>query len=444
MVKKKDQNQIEVEEQNVTPDGPRDSVKETGLLDAVWNFLSSMKLGIILLLVMAIASIIGTIWVPKDQFGREDFVAFYNSPLFRLLMGLLALNLLVCSLNRWKVIVNTLKGPKSDVSVNFIRNLKSAQSIKVASAPSAVGESVKGLLKKKGYRIFESAEGDTVKISSDRGHLGILGPYITHLSFIIMIVAIVIKFSGLSGWEGTLAGMEGQTYNLNQLMNVEGKLDPQDNFEIRIDDFRTEYRPDGSVKQWNTDVTVIDKVKNYPFNIFVNQPLVHKGIKFYQSSYGYQFTGKFAGTEGAEQQFTVGMNEYVQPPGTNITYIPFQYNELKKSVRVAIYSGQQFVKEVDIDENKPFEYEKAKVTFGPTEAYTVLTVKKDPGVPIMGLASLLLTAGIIMSFILRQRRIWAVVTPDKDGSVVQIGGQSAKDKHGVDTDVDEIVSELKV
>lgn len=444
MVKKKNQNEIEVEEQNVSPGGPKDSVKETSLIDAVWGFLSSMKLGIILLLVMAISSIIGTIWVPKDQFGREDFVAFYNSPLFRLLMGLLALNLLVCSLNRWKVIVNTLKGPKSDVSLNFIKSLKTAQSIKIASDPSAVGEAVKGLLKKKGYRVFGSTDGDTVKISSDKGHLGILGPYITHLSFIIMIVAIVIKFSGLSGWEGTLAGMEGQTYNLSQLADVQGKIDPQDNFEVRIDDFRTEYRPDGSVKQWMTDVTVIDKDKTYPFNIFVNQPLVHKGIKFYQSSYGYQFTGKFAGTDGAEQQFAVGMQEYVQPPGTNITYIPFQYDELNKKVRVAIYSGQQFVKEIDLEENKPFEYEKAKVTFGPTQGYTVLSVKKDPGVPIMGLASLLLTLGIIMSFILRQRRIWAIVTPDKEGSLVQIGGQSAKDKLGVDTDVEEIASELKV
>lgn len=444
MVKKKNENEIEVEEQNVSPGEPQDSVKENGLIEAVWKFLSSMKLGIILLLVMAISSIIGTIWVPKDQFGREDFVAFYNHPAFRLLMGLLALNLLVCSLNRWKAVVNTLKGPKSDVSVNFIKNLKTAQSIKIESDPSAAGEAVKGLLKKKGYRVFGSAEGDTVKISSDKGHLGILGPYITHLSFIIMIVAIVIKFSGLSGWEGTLAGMEGQVYNLNQLMNVQGKIDPQDNFEVRIDDFRTEYRPDGSVQQWNTDVTVIDQNKTYPFNIFVNQPLVHKGIKFYQSSYGYQFTGKFAGTDGAEQQFTVGMNEYVQPPGTNITYIPFQYNELQKAVRVAIYNGQQFVKEVDVAENEPFEYEKAKVTFGNTQAYTVLTVKKDPGVPIMGLASLILTMGIIMSFILRQRRIWAVVTPDKAGSLVQIGGQSAKDKHGVDTDVEEIVSELTV
>lgn len=438
MADNKKEKELEIQEK-ATDSGS----SNVSIIDTVWNFLSSMKLGIILLLAMAIISIVGTIWVPKDQFGRENFVGFYNSWFFRSLMGLLALNLLICSLNRWKAVVNTLKGPKADISLNFIRNLKSQESIKLKTNPLQAAESVKSLLKKRGYRIFDTQEGDSFKVSSDRGHLGILGPYLTHLSFIVLIVAIVIKFSGVVGWEGTMAGLVGETVNVSQTSDVQGKMDPQDNFDIKINDFRTEYRPDGSVKQWLSEVTVIDGNKTFPYTIYVNNPLIYKGIKFYQSSYGYQFSGVSSGPGAANQQFAIGTEQYIQPAGTDITFIPVQYNEATKKITVQTYKGQQGVNQEDITVNTPYKYEQAEVTFQEVTPYTVFTVKKDPGVPIVGAGSLLLMVGMIISFILRQRRIWAVVTPDKDGAVIQIGGQSAKDKRGMENDIEQIVSELK-
>lgn len=414
---------------------------EQNIIDVVWNFLSSMKLGIVLLLIMAIASIWGTIFIPKDQFGQEDYVRFYNSLPFKLLMGLLCLNLLVCSLNRWKAVMNTLRGPKSDVSLNFVKSLKSSASIKLKSGPAQVAESVKGMLRRRGYRVFENNEGDTVRIASDKGHLGILGPYLTHLGFLIMLVAIMIKFSGLVGFEGTLAGSEGGTYNLNQLSGVQGKLAPEDNFELKINDFRTEFRPDGSVQQWYSDVTVIDGKQTYPFSIYVNNPLVHKGIKFYQSSYGYQFAGRYGSAGNANQQFNLAMQEYVS--SGDISFMPIQFNERTNMITVVTYKGQQGVKQEEVALNTPYKYEQAEITFDRVDAYTVLSVKKDPGVPIVGFGSILLMVAIVISFILRQRRIWAVITPENEGSLVFVGGQSAKDKRGLDNDIEALRAELK-
>ncbi len=442
MAKDNKRNDINSKDLQTSPDEPQNSSGESNIIDVVWNFLSSMKLGIVLLLIMAIASIWGTIFIPKDQFGREDFVSFYNSLPFKLLMGLLSLNLLVCSLNRWKSITSTLRGPKSDVSQNFVKSLKSSASIKLKSSPAQAAESVKLMLKKRGYRVFENSEGDSVRIASDKGHLGILGPYLTHLGFLIMLIAIMIKFSGLVGFEGTLAGLEGGTYNLNQLSGVEGKIAPEDNFELRINDFRTEFRPDGrSVKQWYSDVTVIDGNQNYNYSIYVNNPLVHKGIKFYQSSYGYQFAGRY-GTEGnTNQQFTMAPEEYVT--SGDISFMPVQFNEATNKITVITYKGQQGVNQEEVDVKTPYKYEQAEIIFDRVDAYTVLSVKKDPGVPIVGFASILLMVAMVISFILRQRRIWAVITPEKDGSLVLIGGQSTKDKRGLDSDIEVLSAELK-
>lgn len=421
----------------------QNSADNNNVINLVWNFLSSMKLGIILLLLLAIVSIIGTIWVPTDPMtGEQNFAEFYNSWFFRILLGLLALNLLICSLNRWKAVVNTLKGPGADFNLNFVKNLKSLKTVKLKSDSQQSAAKVMDLLKKKGYRVFSTQEGETIKVSSDKGHLGILGPYLTHLSFIIMIVAIVIKFSGLSGFDGMLSGVVGQTVNLGQVQGIQN-MDPSQYFDLRIDNFRTVYRPDGSIKQWYSDVTVQDKGKSFSYSISVNHPLIYKGVKFYQMSYGTQFTGKMTSPQAKDQPFAVGTQDYIQPAGTDLTFIPMSVDNTTKKVLVRTYKGSQMVNEQSVALNTPVKYEQSEVTFESAEAYTVLSVKRDPGVPVMGAGSILLLIGVFISFLLRQRRIWTVVTPEKDGSLIQIGGIAAKDKRGLDNDLEAIEHELK-
>jgi cytochrome c biogenesis protein len=98
----------------------------------ILSFLSSLKLTITLLIIIAVASILGTI-IPQQYEGGESFrhlgpglvkvfnslqlFDMYHSVWFIILMGLLSLNLIVCSLNRlpasWKLFSNI---PSSDRS----------------------------------------------------------------------------------------------------------------------------------------------------------------------------------------------------------------------------------------------------------------------------------------------------------------------------------------
>ena len=82
----------------------------------VLSFLSSLKLTICLLIIIAVASILGTV-IPQQYDGGESFshlspglvealkplqlFDMYHSAWFIILMGLLSLNLTVCSLNRF-------------------------------------------------------------------------------------------------------------------------------------------------------------------------------------------------------------------------------------------------------------------------------------------------------------------------------------------------------
>lgn len=82
----------------------------------IWEFLSSVKLTIVLLILLAVISILGTV-IPQGE-GAVEFAKtlspatfrflstlqlfdMYNAPWFRLLIAFLALNLIVCSINRF-------------------------------------------------------------------------------------------------------------------------------------------------------------------------------------------------------------------------------------------------------------------------------------------------------------------------------------------------------
>ena len=56
--------------------------------------------------------------------------------------------------------------------------------------------------------------------------------------------------------------------------------------------------------------------------------------------------------------------------------------------------------------------------------YTVLSVKSDPGLPVVGLAAALVMVGLIPSLLSWRRRLWVHVSPreEGEGSLVELGG----------------------
>ncbi len=414
----------------------------SNVINLVWNFLSSIKLGIVLLLILAAVSIIGTVWVPVDHHtGQENFMAFYNTWYFRVLLGLLALNLLICSINRWNTITGTLKGPKTDFTEDFIQNLKLTRLTGAQTGPARTAEKVKELLQAKRYRVFTKQDGDQYKISADRGRIGIPGPYLTHLSFIVIILALLVKFSGKTGFDGKLTGMVGQTYSLSEVQNVRN-IDPSAYFKIKIKNFRTEYRFDGNVKQWLTDVTVIDKDKTFDYTIYVNNPLVYKGVKFYQSGYGQAVTGKISGSSFRDRPFIIGMGNYIQLPGTDLTFQPVSFNETARKVAVRIFKGYETVSRDEMVLNTKYKHEQAEIKFDRVSDYTVLQVKKDPGVPVIGAGSCLFMLGLTISFLIRPKKIWSVIIPREGRTVLRIGGTAARNRDELERDLDHIVTNL--
>lgn len=78
----------------------------------IYKFISSMKTGLIVLVLIGVASAIGSALLPRT---------FYQTPVFKLLLFLLLLNMFLCTSNRIRLTVRLLLA--APTSKAWYRNL---------------------------------------------------------------------------------------------------------------------------------------------------------------------------------------------------------------------------------------------------------------------------------------------------------------------------------
>ncbi len=478
-MKKKEQDFNNEEDLNLEEQEQGKESKEKNIVDIVWNFFSSMRLGIILLLILAVLSIWGTIFIAEDQYGQPDYVKFYSSIWYRGLLFLLMMNLLICSINRWKFIKKSLGEPKAQVGENFLKKLASFNSFKKKESYEEVVGKVTKSIRAKGYRVFTKEEGDKTYIAADKGRHGVLGSFITHLAFIVIPLAAM--YGSFTGFEGWAMIAEGDSFKLSEAV-TEQNTNVKDNFEVRVDKFEIDWYPNGQAKQYYSTLTVIDGGKEqFTKRINVNDPLQYKGVKFYQSSYDLQnfsdisfesFKVEKAAEEntqdenttavdqlkpiGEKSQFKITSGDYAQVPGTPDLYLrvdsfipdfdpmnPSQSKSMEPNNPAIIYALFQGNTQVAMNYalvGSPITFEDNAIVIKDfkQKAATGLSIRKDPGVWYVWLGCGFLLAGMFISYYLQHRKIWAVVTRTDKVVLVDIGGTTDKNKLAFEDDFEEI------
>ena len=299
------------------------------IAERVWKFFSSVKLAVVLLIILAILSIIGTIIqqneAPEkylreysqstvDLFEMLGFFDMYHTWWFVLLLFLFTANLTVCTLERfpiaWKMMMAPLK-PVDDESVKalpFRKELVFKGTIDKAEARA------KTALAAQGYRVTEFKGAGTSQFATQKGAYSRMGVYITHVSIILIFVgALIGSFFGFKAFLNLPEGRASEFVYLrneplwDQIMAALGIAespvihDPQAGvpamplgFYVYCDSFDVDYyvgpsgMPTGMPSEYHSTLTVYDlnKQKILDKRIRVNDPLTQHGITFYQSSYG--------------------------------------------------------------------------------------------------------------------------------------------------------------
>jgi cytochrome c biogenesis protein len=397
------------------------------------TFFGSLKLAIVLLLLIAAGSIIGTV-IPQDQ--GVDVVrngAFpewlkavmmasraydvYHAFWFNFLLAMMFLNLAVCTYLRFPPTWRRYK-------------MKTPATPGAAALPEihrlATGPTPMKLdsLRKRGWRL--TPQGEDV-VFAEKNKFVRLAPTFIHISlFLVMGGAL---WGGLSGVKHSVPLMVGEAVASEQIVEQafqRGRWHAEPTpFDLKLDAFRMEFRPSGQVKQYYSDVTVTprDGRPAYKRTLWVNEPLIVDGMYFYQSFWGvggftYRIDGKPTRTTLVQARtggymskpFKLGGQEYMfylrafEEPGLLVSTKDFEPKAQVVPGFPSAMNGQTF---------EVAEY----------HLFSGLETKIDPGIPLVYLGCGMMVLGLCM-LPFRHREVW--LRRDEDGWF--LGGRTHRGK----------------
>ncbi len=447
-----------------------DEKRSDSLMDKVWTFFTSLKLAITVIIILAVASIIGTI-VEQNQpiekyrqfysdgtirlFEATGLFDMYHSWWFLLLLVLFTINLACCTLDRLPRVIRTVRNPKTKLDDGLEKTLgltdrwrkKGARETLAASYGEAMG---------RGFGKPRVTEVDgAVHLYAERGVVSRFGVYVTHLSIVIIFIGAII--GNVAGFKGYANIVEGQAVGEIPVRGGAGTVDL--GFQVRCNKFWVENYPSGQPKEYASDLSVVENgVEVLRKKIVVNDPLQYKGVWFYQSSYGQAGAATATVTVsrangGPAGTISLSPGQKAQVPGYGaVSAVDYQPNfqgfgpALLVVLEKPGHSPVEFWllkthPEFDRQRNDPYF-----LTFaGINEIfYTGLQVAKDPGVNVVWAGCALMVVGICIAFFTSHQRLWLRLSPAADGRVeVVLAGSASRNRLAFEKKFERILTDMK-
>lgn len=445
----------------------------------LWYFFNSLKLTLFVLITLAVVSIFGTI-VEQNQpieaylqrYGEKwtkvivytHTYDLFHSYWFLALLVALALNIIVCTFERfppkWKSLLDH-KPAKFDPKL--IERFSNHQTLSLNAGAEAVKERLEKAFKKKKFGYITQGSKGEHHFYAWKGRIGRLGSDFTHISLLLILLGAII---------GTFYGYKDfRVVYLNDMMTV-----PNEQFKLRLDKFWIDYYESGQIRQYNSLLTVIEDGKEVmQKQIWVNEPLFYKGVRFYQSSYGMAWNRveeagiaiKKKGKEGVgepvivkwestekmpESRYSVKLVGYAadfaydEKTGTVFSQSPEANNP---AVKLEVYEGDKlvstpwiFLKYPGIFPAIPNSDEDLVLTGFRGTQYSGISVNKDPGTNVVWAGTLVMGFGFILAFFVYHRRVWVHIRETGKSTEVKIGGMINKNNFVFEKEINDIVESI--
>ena len=473
------------------------------IIDKVWNFFSSVKVGIILIILNLVAASIGTILPQEfyvqaytdearkayytDVYGSFGTLYYnlglsdvYSSWWFQILVLLLGVSIIIASIDRGLPLHKSLKNQRVKRHANFMKRQRIVAEGKVEHDQTL--DAVEQQLKAMRYKVRR--EGNA--LMAEKNRFARYGPYINHVGLIVFLSAVTLRlipgmvvdssFWVAEGETRAIPGMDGYF-----IYNEEFILDTYDDeaqgeqlkqgVNVVAKNFQTDailYRlKEGALPGQTDDLEEVMRTE-----IRVNHPLKYDGYAFYQMDYRIQQLAKMhfnlTNKETGESLGTVVIDlknpekTYDLGNGNKIELLNFTPDFEKFDNGVPVTKSQEpnnplfifrmYTQEtpdgetsiVAIQEtSEPLGENKYKMSFANLETYdsTGLTLRKDKTIPFLFVGGFIFMLGVVIGSYWAHRRIWIEQLPE---GTIRLAAHTNKNWFGIKKELNILTEKVQL
>jgi len=451
----------------------------------VWQTLSSIKTGVVLIILVVIFSAAGTVILQRPITDPDDMQRAYSPAMLRFLDGvgltdvfhtrwyialmfLVSLSIIAASVERfpnaWRYFARPYKSPDA----GFRKVLPTQAQIAIAGEEQGLSAAERAL-RHMGLKAERIVRTDSFSLFSERNRISEMAVYIVHASLLLILLGYIAD--SLYGWRGFLMLTPGNASNQIEMKNGSSRTIP---FSIRCDGTGEDTYTDGTPKRWWSKLAVVDGGREVQSKeIVVNDPLVYHGLRFYQSTYGR--TGKIdklilnatpaSGTTRTTQEITLSQNQTVAlDSDTTVTLAEFipdyvvqdgrvyaRSNEVSNPAVHLIVTSKKTKSSVNfwlpeipgIAENasSPYLLEPKDLKTG---LYTGLQVSHEPGQWAVWAGVVLMAVGLTFVFYVVHMRFWVVPVLDANGqTALWVGGTANRNRDAFELKFKQLVERIQ-
>jgi len=429
-----------------------------------------------------------------DRFGLFDV---FGSPWFMAIYLALLIALVACLIPRVRTFLRIVRArpPAPRPRLDHYRN---AAAFTAPVSPEQAVAATRRVLRRRRFRVVAHGPGE---LAAEKGYLRESGSLVFHVSFLLLLIGLA--YGKGFGYRGQITLIEGQTLANTRIAYDTftpgrffgpSRLAP---FSLRLDRFANTFYDNGTPKEYASWVTAstLDGRRIGGQKITVNHPMTVDGVRVFQSDYGYAPVVTVRDKSGHILAADPVLSE--RAPVSEVSTGAIKLPSLNPQVGLALtfftgleVQGGQFFNDPrlvdpvlvvlpyqgDLHANQAqsiFTLDTTKlqlvgsqplvlslgksgklanglqVSFSGLRRYTVLTLARDPGVPVMATAGTLILIGLIPSLYVTRRRVWlrAVSDPaaagESGGARVELAGLALQGKLAFVEEFREIAAEVQ-
>jgi len=291
------------------------AVPKAPVLNRFLDYLSSVRLGVILLCILVFFSIVGMVVMQQDVEGFEPYYAslmpaeqllgtrlgifnIYHSWYYLFLLLVLSLNIILASIDRFPSSWSYIVKPKLDATRGWLLNRKRSFEMKADSDDAgAIAKAISAVFSANGFPARVLEKNGVTFVFGQRNRWNRIGAYIVHVALLTLFLGYFV--ANQTGFNATVRLAPGQTtdridmltFDVDQNLQFQHQqFEVQIPFKISCTDIQQKLiNPEGEIDisntmDWRTEVKIDDPGYGAnTYEISLNKPLSYRGYRFFQS-----------------------------------------------------------------------------------------------------------------------------------------------------------------